>query len=109
MFRNVGKVPSVQDTTIQPTQGPRKFDSAAKPTQKRKVRSKRLEYRPGETQPQMTTEEQRKQARILEWKKSTVSQDEWQKSKDLREISVIRENRKAVVIKDFLRQYISTA
>lgn len=109
LLRNQGAAPSVRS---QPSQDALKL-SGPQAKHKYKVRSKPLMPLPDEKPTAIDNEDQRKRLRIMEFRKSQQGAqnqtENWDKEKQLKEISLIREARKPMAIKQALREYMSTA
>ena len=108
LMRNIGKAPLTVER-LQPSQNPYKLASGTQSiVQKRKIRSQAIAFTPTDSQSiPLTSEDQRKRARVMEWKKNAAPDSDWSKQEQLRQATLVREARKPEVIKAKLREYYS--
>lgn len=108
LVRHIGKAPMIVER-LQPSQNPYKLASGTQSiVQKRKIRSQAITFTATDSQSlPLTGEDQRKRARVMEWKKSAAPDSDWSKQEQLRQATIIREARKPEVIKAKLREYYS--
>jgi nephrocystin-4 len=108
LIRHMGRVQSI---TTQTVQHPLKIAGGTM-QHKRKVRSKQLEISQASVPAPINNEENRKKLRILEWKKSrkeNSTSEDWDKLKQLKEVSLVRDNLKPTVLTKALKEYLSSS
>ena len=107
LMRNVGTQSSVK---VQPSQNPMKISGGQS---RHKARAKALPLEISQNEPAIAigNDENRKKLRVLEYKKSMKRPGDelWEMEKQINEIAMVRENRKPVVMKQALREYLSNA
>lgn len=107
LLRNVGVQSAIR---MQPSQNPLKI-TGGQAKHKYRARAKQLVITQNEPPVPIGNDENRKRLRVLEYKKSMKKpgDETWEQEKELNEIIMIRENRKPLVIKQALREYLSNA
>ena len=108
LIRNQGVSASVR---AQPSQCPKKL-SGAQARHKYKVRAKEIQMDQAQKPLPVDDEDSRKKLRIIEYKKAKnlERKDEyWEKDKQIQELNMVRQAQKPMVIKQAIREYLSTA
>lgn len=107
LMRNAGTQSAIR---MQPSQNPLKI-SGGQARHKNRARAKPLEVTQNEPPIAIGNDENRKKIRVMEYKKSMRKPEDetWELEKEMNHIGMVRENRKPMVIKQALREYLSNA